>query len=39
MEFDRAFQASIPPITPQQVQEIAKKYLSQPYISIVRPEA
>ena len=38
VEFDRTFQATIPPITPQQVQEVAQKYLSQPYISIVKPE-
>ena len=38
VEFDRTFQASIPPITPEQVQEVANKYLSQPYLSIVKPE-
>lgn len=39
VEFDRTFQAAIPPITPEQVREVANKYLSQPYISIVKPEA
>lgn len=39
IEFDRTFQASIPPITPEQVQEVANKYLSKPYLSIVKPEA
>ena len=39
VEFDRTFQASIGPITPEQVQEVANKYLSQPYLSIVKPEA
>jgi zinc protease len=39
VEFDRTFQATIPPITPEQVQEVANKYLSKPYISIVKPEA
>ena len=38
VEFDRTFQASIPPTTPEQVQEVANKYLSQPYLSIVKPE-
>lgn len=37
VEFDRTFQATIPPITPEQVQEVANKYLSQPYLSIVKP--
>jgi zinc protease len=39
VEFDRTFQASILPITPEQVQQVANKYLSQPYLSIVKPEA
>ena len=38
VEFDRTFQATIPPITPERVREVASKYLSQPYISIVKPE-
>jgi zinc protease len=38
VEFDRTFQAAIGPITPEQVQEVANKYLSQPYLSIVKPE-
>jgi zinc protease len=37
VEFDQAFQAAIPPITPAIAQEVANRYLSQPYISIVRP--
>ena len=37
VEFDRTFQDAIPPITAKRVQEIAQKYLSQPYISIVKP--
>jgi predicted Zn-dependent peptidase len=39
VEFDRIFQATIPPITPERVREVASKYLSQPYISLVKPEA
>lgn len=39
VEFDRTFQASIAPITAERVQKVANKYLSQPYISIVKPEA
>ena len=38
VEFDRTFQATIPPITPERVREVASKYLSQPYISIVKPK-
>jgi zinc protease len=38
VEFDRTFQATIPPITAEQIQEVAIKYLSQPYLSIVKPE-
>ncbi len=38
IEFDRTFQATIAPITAEQVQEVANKYLSQPYLSIVKPE-
>jgi zinc protease len=38
IDFDRSFQAAIPPITPEIVQEVAKRYLNQPYISIVKPE-
>ena len=38
VEFDRTFQSTIPPITPERVREVASKYLSQPYISIVKPE-
>lgn len=39
IEFDRTFQATIPPITPERVQQVASKYLTQPYISLVKPEA
>ena len=38
VEFDRTFQDTIPPITPERVREVAVKYLSKPYISIVKPE-
>nr|WP_019507371.1 pitrilysin family protein [Pleurocapsa sp. PCC 7319] len=38
VEFDQTFQAAIPPITPAMAQEVASKYLSHPYISIVKPE-
>jgi zinc protease len=37
VEFDRTFQAAIAPITAEQIQEVATKYLSQPYLSIVKP--
>ena len=38
VEFDRTFQDAIPPITAERVKEVAQKYLSQPYISIVKPD-
>ena len=38
VEFDLDFQAAIPPITPKMIREVANKYLSQPYISLVKPE-
>ena len=38
VEFDQTFQATIPTITAEQIQQVAQKYLSQPYISIVKPE-
>ena len=38
VEFDRNFQTAIPPITPERIQEVANKYLSKPYISLVKPE-
>ena len=38
VEFDQTFQDIIPTITAEQVQQVAQKYLSQPYISIVKPE-
>ena len=37
VEFDNTFQAAIPPITPERVQQVASQYLAQPYISIVKP--
>ena len=39
VEFDQTFQATIPPITPERVKEVANRYLSKPYISLVKPEA
>lgn len=39
VDFDNTFQASIPPITAEKVYQVANKYLSQPYISIVKPES
>ena len=39
VEFDQTFQATIPPITPERVKEVANHYLSKPYISLVKPEA
>ena len=39
VEFDRTFQAAISPITAERVKAVATKYLSQPYISLVKPEA
>ena len=38
VDFDHNFQAAIPPITAQQIKEVANRYLSQPYISLVKPE-
>lgn len=38
VEFDNVFQAAIPPITPERVRQVAQQYLSQPYISIVKPD-
>jgi len=37
VEFDQTFQTTIPPITPEMFQSVAQKYLSQPYISLVKP--
>lgn len=37
VEFDQTFQTTIPPITPEILQSVALKYLSQPYISLVKP--
>ena len=39
IEFDQSFQTTIPPITSSQVKEVANRYLSQPYISIVKPKS
>ena len=39
IEFDQSFQTAISPITSSQVKEVANRYLSQPYISIVKPES
>ncbi len=38
VDFDHSFQAAIPPITPEKINEVANRYLSQPYISLVKPE-
>lgn len=38
IDFDNTFQTAIPPITGDRIQEVAQKYLAQPYISLVRPE-
>ena len=38
IEFDRTFPEMITQITPQMVREVAHRYLSQPYVSLVRPE-
>jgi zinc protease len=37
MDFDRQFSTEIQAITPVQLQTVAEKYLSEPYISIVSP--
>ena len=37
IEFDRIFQEIIPQITPTIAQEVANRYLNQPYISLVKP--
>ena len=38
IEFDRNFQAAIPDISPEQIQTVAQRHLSQPYLSLVRPQ-
>ncbi len=38
MDFDRQFSTEIQSITPVQLQTVAEKYLSEPYISIVSPQ-
>jgi zinc protease len=38
MDFDRQFSTEIQAITPIQLQTVAEKYLSEPYISIVSPK-
>ena len=35
LEFDQQFQAGITAITPEQAQDVAKRYFTEPYISIV----
>ena len=37
IEFDLAFQEQIQPIQATQIRDVAQQYLSQPYISIVKP--
>ena len=37
IEFDRIFQETIPQITPQIAQKVADRYLTEPYISLVKP--
>ncbi|MCC0177251.1 insulinase family protein [Waterburya agarophytonicola K14] len=38
VDFDNNFQAAIPPITPDLINEVANRYLSQPYLSLVKRE-
>lgn len=38
VEFDRFFQEQISQVTPQMIQEVAHRYLRQPYISLVKPQ-
>ena len=38
VEFDSSFQTAIPPITSETIKEVANKYLSKPYISLVKPQ-
>ncbi len=38
LDFDRQFSAAIQQLNPARLQEVAEKYLSEPYISIVSPE-
>jgi zinc protease len=38
IEFDRIFQEIIPQITPKIAREVAERYLTRPYISILKPE-
>ena len=37
VDFDNSFQAAIPPITSERINEVANRYLSKPYISVVKP--
>ena len=37
VDFDNNFQSAIPPITPEKIRDVANTYLSQPYISLVKP--
>ena len=38
IEFDRTFQTIIPQITSKRAREVANRYLTQPYIAVVKPE-
>jgi zinc protease len=38
VDFDREFSTAIQQITPAQLQAVANKYLSEPYISIANPQ-
>jgi zinc protease len=38
LDFDRQFSEAIQKLSPEQLQIVAEKYLSEPYISIVSPE-
>ncbi len=38
VDFDREFSAAIQQLTPTNIQTVADKYLSEPYVSIVSPE-
>ena len=38
VDFDSNFQTAIPPITSETIKEVANKYLSKPYISLVKPQ-
>jgi zinc protease len=38
LDFDRQFSAAIQQLSAERLQDVAEKYLSEPYISIVSPE-